>query len=42
MATSVPVVQHVYVQSDLTHPHTPVLDEIADKVREMDNKGAVV
>ena len=25
-----------HIQSDLTHPHTSVLDEIANKVREMD------
>ena len=24
------------IQSDLTYPHTSVLDEIADKVRELD------
>ena len=26
----------VYTQSDLTYPHTSVLDEIVDKVRELD------
>ena len=26
----------IQIQSDLTYPHTSVLDEITDKVRELD------
>ena len=26
----------IIMQSDLTYPHTSVIDEIADKVRELD------
>jgi hypothetical protein len=29
------------VQSDMTHWHTSIRDEIADKVRKLENEGAV-
>ena len=38
MYVCVPVI--VYVQWDLTDQHTSVLDEIADKVRELDKWGS--
>ena len=34
--TKLSSIHKICIQSDLTHPHTSVLDEIVDKVREMD------
>ena len=33
-------VLYIHIQSDLTYPHTSVLDVIVDEVRELDKRGS--